>query len=88
MITAENITPRKYNVKGTVTTVFYGKVNTKLIGINNVLRGNLALARQKKQRKIITDQNITRQRRENALETQPNVEKKRNVTEKTSIKQK
>ena len=51
MITAENITPRKYNVKGTVTTVFYGKVNTKLIGINNVLRGNLALARQKKQRK-------------------------------------
>ena len=82
MITAENITPRKYNVKGTVTTVFYGKVNTKLIGINNVLRGNLALARQKKQRKIITDQNITRQRRESALETQPNVEKKRNVTEK------
>ena len=82
MITAENITPRKYNVKGTVTTVFYGKVNTKLIGINNVLRGNLALARQKKQRKIITDQNITRQRRESALETQPNVEKKRNVTER------
>tara|TARA_A100001391_G_scaffold49563_2_gene29911 strand:- start:1514 stop:4369 length:2856 start_codon:yes stop_codon:yes gene_type:complete len=82
MITAENITPRKYNVKGTVTTVFYGKVNTKLIGINNVLRGNLALARQKKQRKIITDQNITRQRREKSLETQPNVEKKRNVTER------
>ena len=82
MITAENITPRKYNVKGTVTTVFYGKVNTKLVGINNLLRGNLALARQKKQRKVITDQNITRQRRESALETQPNVEKKRTITDR------
>ena len=63
MITAENITPRKYNVKGTVTTVFYGKVNTKLVGINNLLRGNLALARQKKQRKVITDQNYQTKKR-------------------------
>ena len=84
MINAENLNPNRSgfqykNVTGTLTTEFYGKVNTKLVRAGNLLRGTLAirkadLIQKKKEREL-----QSRNRFEDRLESKPNVEKRKDL---------
>jgi len=82
MINSENITNRpafQYkNVTGKLTTEFYGKVSTKLIRAGSLLQGTLAIRKANLVEKKKIREGQKRDRFEDRLEANPNVEKNKN----------
>ena len=84
MINAENLNPNRSgfqykNVTGTLTTEFYGKVNTKLVRAGNLLRGTLAIRKADLTQKKKEQELQSRNRFEDRLESNPNVEKRKDL---------
>ena len=82
MINSENITNRpafQYkNVTGKLTTEFYGKVSTKLVRAGSLLQGTLAIRKANLVEKKKIREGQKRDRFEDRLEANPNVEKNKN----------
>ena len=82
MINSENISNRpafQYkNVTGKLTTEFYGKVSTKLVRAGSLLQGTLAIRKANLVEKKKIREGQKRDRFEDRLEANPNVEKNKN----------
>ena len=82
MINSENITNRpafQYKkTSGMLTTEFYGKVSRKLVRAGSLLRGTLAIRKANLVEKKKIREGQKRDRFENRLESNPNVEKNKN----------
>ena len=82
MINSENITNRpafQYKkTSGMLTTEFYGKVSRKLVRAGSLLQGTLAIRKANLVEKKKIREGQKRDRFENRLESNPNVEKNKN----------
>ena len=83
MIDNEKLIPKK-NPKGigVVTTVFYGKVNRKVLKVGNILKGPLADDKKRFERKKAEDKKNQRKEEEDRIET--NEQELKNPSEKKS----
>ena len=83
MIDNEKLIPKK-NPKGigVVTTVFYGKVNRKVLKVGNILKGTLADDKKRFERKKAEDKKNQRKEEEDRIET--NDQELKNPSEKKS----
>ena len=83
MIDNEKLIPKK-NPKGigVVTTVFYGKVNRKVLKVGNILKGTLADDKKRFERKKAEDKKNQRKEEEDRIET--NEQELKNPSEKKS----
>ena len=83
MIDNEKLIPKK-NPKGigVVTTVFYGKVNRKVLKVGNILKGTLADDKKRFERKKVEDKKDQRKEEEDRIET--NDQELKNPSEKKS----
>tara|TARA_Y100000592_G_scaffold22230_1_gene34474 strand:- start:1445 stop:4459 length:3015 start_codon:yes stop_codon:yes gene_type:complete len=83
MIDNEKLIPKK-NPKGigVVTTVFYGKVNRKILKVGNILKGTLADDKKRFERKKSEDKKNQRKEEEDRIET--NDQELKNPSEKKS----
>ena len=81
MIDNEKLIPKK-NPKGigVVTTVFYGKVNRKVLKVGNILKGTLADDKKRFERKKAEDKKDQRKQEEDRIET--NDQELKNPSEK------
>ena len=89
MINSENITNRpafQYkNVTGKLTTEFYGKVSKKLVRAGSLLQGTLAIRKANLVEKKKIREGQKRDRFEDRLEANPNVEKNKNFSKMASV---
>jgi len=83
MINNEKLIPNK-NPKGigVVTTIFYGKVNRKVLKVGNILKGTLADDKKRFERKKAEDKKDQRKEEEDRIET--NDQELKNPSEKKS----